>query len=403
MIDIVYPVYQDQDTPGSTQDTPSFESLKIAGDFNNWQIEPMVKDDTNESKPVWKYHIGESQLKNCNKTNDRNDTVIHFKFIDDNDNWFIVPDYTSEPDEHNNINNVKIVISKQQVHEEEGEQEEEKLKEDPSLAKTDIVDEGPETPEPSLKDEERLTSQEPIIEEPEATSVLEKDGMETREDDQQNVIIEEQDDDNGDEEEPQEQIGSEADIPDEIIEESEPDTKSTDNVQELNSDILEECPDKTPDIVDEKEQISNKIPSPVEISKELNIPQEQEVSSEQNAAPVINEDEDKNPPSSIAPQSPNTTNQHADDEFFSPRKFEDLDSNNMLDSPVAPVAVAAVQEPYTDNTNADVNVDVENRDLTIKDKNSEEYQNILRRLLRGFCSWFSWLFRIFHSPEDGSH
>ncbi|CAL9728296.1 hypothetical protein MOUN0_D00848 [Monosporozyma unispora] len=409
MIEIVYPAYQGDKTEVENQNASKFKSLKIAGDFNNWQIEPMILSKV-DSKPVWIYQIKDSLLSNCKNLNDKNEILVHFKFIDDNENWFIVPDYASEPDEHNNINNVKVAKPNAFSTEQD-----DKVERD---ATTEVVNDGPESPSPSLKDM-KLPSEEPIIETPEATPEV----GEQRKDD---IVIEEEED-NDVEDAVANNDASEAtkeehpvDIPDEVIEE--PDSVEEDKVPlpnnttttiNNNDNILEECPENTPDVT------NTQIPSESNLEAESKpVDNEQDSKSKiieqpNDVVPVVkeenvtNEKEEEEETITKIPQPPTPSGEVATDkhtvkaEFTSPKKIEEPDSTNMLDSPVAPVAVSAAQ--LQDDSNTEIEIDVENHDLTVKNKNTEEYQNILRRLVKGFCSWFSWLFGIFHSHGEQSH
>lgn len=403
MIEIIYPVYQGDETEVENNNASKFNSLKIAGDFNNWQIEPMVQSELN-SKAVWIYQIKDSLLSNCKNVNDKNEILIHFKFIDDNGNWFIVPDYSSEPDEHNNINNVKVAKPNNPI----GKQDE--------LDSEGMIG-GQESHTPSSKDT-KVESEEPIIETPEATpEVLPPSEGE-------DIIIEEQDDDLHERiksnDAPEETEGEEhpVDIPDEVIEEpdtvnenSAPLTNNTSyNNNKHNNDnsnnILEECPVNSVDVTTDS--------MPSESSPETTFGE-----NEQDSKSITNEEilqevpvvkKENNTPTTTDSSQPEMTTQEAtsdehvleeEQEEASAKKSDMPDSTNMLDSPVAPVAVSAVRAQ--DNSNTEINIDVENHDLTVKNKNTEDYENTLRRLLKGFCSWFSWLFGIFHSHEEPSH
>ncbi|SMN22555.1 similar to Saccharomyces cerevisiae YPL186C UIP4 Protein that interacts with Ulp1p, a Ubl (ubiquitin-like protein)-specific protease for Smt3p protein conjugates [Maudiozyma saulgeensis] len=86
----------------------TFKSLKIAGDFTNWKIQPMVaisNDDSLEHVPAWKFNITDDMVKDYCSKESTEEIMIHFKFIDDNNNWFTSDNFDLIPDEHNNINN----------------------------------------------------------------------------------------------------------------------------------------------------------------------------------------------------------------------------------------------------------------------------------------------------------
>lgn len=129
MVEIVY-----DDSKGS------FKNLKIAGDFTDWKIEPM---DQNSQKQ-WVYTIDELFLNKKEGKGSPKEIRVHFKFIDDDDNWLVMDEFDSEPDEHNNINNVKVITFKK--IECEGQL--------PPLnsQKFEITNDGPESPSPSLVD-----------------------------------------------------------------------------------------------------------------------------------------------------------------------------------------------------------------------------------------------------------
>ena len=75
-----------------------FPELKIAGEFTNWEGVPMK---INTSSGKWEYKFDESSVT---KHNDKD--KVHFKFIDQNGNWFADDEYPKEVDEHSNENNV---------------------------------------------------------------------------------------------------------------------------------------------------------------------------------------------------------------------------------------------------------------------------------------------------------
>lgn len=398
MIEIVYPVYQTDETEVENNNASKFKSLKIAGDFNNWQIEPMVQSEL-DSKAVWIYQIKDSLLSNCKNLNDKNEILIHFKFIDDNGDWFIVPDYSSEPDEHNNINNVKVAKPNDPI----GKQDE---------IETEGVIKRQDSQTSSRKDI-KPESEEPIIETPEATPDVPSSTQ------GEDIVIEEQDDNSDENLKPKDTVEEKEeenpfDVPDEVIEE--PDTVKENSIPfdgntsyNNNSDnnILEECPANSLDAKNdsipsessteptftEKEQDSKSVTNEVmpAVKKENNVKTEKTTTNSPELPTEFHE-------SSVAEKS---TEEEEEEEAVSPKKLDVPDSTNMLDSPVAPVAVSAAQAQG--NSNTEIDVDIENHDLTVTNKNTEDYENTLRRLLKGFCSWFSWLFGIFHSHEEQSH
>lgn len=366
MIEIVYPIIIQGENNDNDSNGSNFQNLKIAGDFNGWSIEPM-KRELRGDNTVWCYEVNESQLVNCKNFNDKGQRLIHFKFIDDSQNWFIVNDYDSESDEHNNVNNVKAVT----IEDKPTEVEKENI----------VVDEGPETPVPSLKE----TSVEPTVEEPESTPDS------SAQDEDKSIIIEEEHESEietntePNENETADVLGkvsenNHIDIPDEIIE----GTPGIDTKLEDDEVMVEEVPDQTPDTSNliEETEIKEEIPTEPEA--------EEQDSLVSNLKGVL-----FNPT-----EHQGNHVESGDEEFFSPRKFEEPHeeqevpvSSNMLDSPVAPVVVTAAEIQGETAT-----VDIENNDLTVDNKNNtEEYENVLRRLLNGFCSWFQWLFGVFSS------
>ncbi|EDO19421.1 hypothetical protein Kpol_1002p68 [Vanderwaltozyma polyspora DSM 70294] len=120
-------------------DHPSrkFNQLNIAGDFTGWKITPMKKDPKNQDR--WEIQINEADLpQGINK--------VHFKFIDDNGNWFTDEEYPKEVDEHDNENNVKMLIK-----EKEKESGNNSISnEGDTVIDEELDDEGPVSPAPSL-------------------------------------------------------------------------------------------------------------------------------------------------------------------------------------------------------------------------------------------------------------
>lgn len=88
---------------------------------------------------LWEYTVNLSKLPSGSKK-------VHFKFIDDNGNWFTDEDYAKEVDEHSNENNVKV-FSEDELTGEESE--------------FDVDDEGPESPAPTLEADDSDSFYEP--------------------------------------------------------------------------------------------------------------------------------------------------------------------------------------------------------------------------------------------------
>lgn len=109
-----------------------FNELKIAGGFNNWEIVPM---QWSPAKEQWEYELDLEKIPAAL-------TKIHFKFIDDQGNWFTDSNYAKEIDEHNNENNVKLLP---------GHQETATASDDKDVSYQDEqLEKGPITPAPSL-------------------------------------------------------------------------------------------------------------------------------------------------------------------------------------------------------------------------------------------------------------
>lgn len=87
----------------------NFKKLQIAGDFTNWEIEPMKKKSNANNIVGWQFIISnEMAEKYCSKESPE-ETMIHFKFIGDDGNWFTSDDFDLMPDEHNNVNNAILL------------------------------------------------------------------------------------------------------------------------------------------------------------------------------------------------------------------------------------------------------------------------------------------------------
>ena len=136
----------------------TFKKLQIAGDFTNWEIEPMRK--VSQSTKIagfncWQFIItNEMAEKYCNKESP-DETMIHFKFIGDDGNWFTSDDFDLVPDENNNINNAVLLQF------ENGKLKEENIEE----VVGDVVEPATQdlTPDPSLeKISEQQQQKDPI-------------------------------------------------------------------------------------------------------------------------------------------------------------------------------------------------------------------------------------------------
>ncbi|EJS41474.1 uip4p [Saccharomyces arboricola H-6] len=127
-----------------------FPDLKIAGEFTDWKGVPMK---INADSGKWEYGLDESSLA---KHEDKN--KVHFKFIDQNGNWFADDEYPKEIDEHSNENNVATL----EDNKDEGSAKEVKDEVDESTNEDtnneqELYDEGPGTPTPSLKGDKTTT------------------------------------------------------------------------------------------------------------------------------------------------------------------------------------------------------------------------------------------------------
>ncbi|KAG0672602.1 hypothetical protein C6P45_000033 [Maudiozyma exigua] len=136
----------------------TFKKLQIAGDFTNWEIEPMRK--VSQSTEIagssgWQFIItNEMAEKYCNKES-ADETMIHFKFIGDDGNWFTSDDFDLVPDENNNINNAVLLKF------ENGKLKEENIDD----VVSDVVEPAAQdlTPDPSLeKTSEQQQQKDPI-------------------------------------------------------------------------------------------------------------------------------------------------------------------------------------------------------------------------------------------------
>lgn len=109
MVDIVFPVIKG-----------SFSDLKIATNLNNWTIEHMrrvsnpselniPKEIANE-KDIWTYEIPDDVIAKLVSENGQDSNFrLHFKFVDDNSNWFTAGEFAKISDD-NNINNILVLL-----------------------------------------------------------------------------------------------------------------------------------------------------------------------------------------------------------------------------------------------------------------------------------------------------
>lgn len=403
MINIIYPVYHGDDTDIKRKsDALNFKSLKIAGDFNGWQIEPMELKDT-DRQPFWIYSIEDSKLKNCKYLNDRGEMLVHFKFIDGYNNWFTVSDYATEPDEHNNINNVEVVRSMEEGIERDGKDapvkekiQEESIQKIATDSESEVLDEGPGSPASSLKDKE-IQVQEPVIEYSDVVSDISQHSQTARITENSLTPITDNDEDD-------QEKKSMSNVLNETIIESETSYQKKKKFE--NDSIIEEHLDSIPELI-----------SPQQIQKQeqenlINSNDEQPLNAHSTVGPqiplvetdtqiVLEKKQTPQIPSlsqeTMTENTPDTQLKSEDGLFYHPKKNEELDSKVMLENPVAQVQLE--DSVHSDNSDLEKYVDVENHDLIIPDRTTEGYQNILRRLLKEFCSWFSWLFDVFNSSE----
>lgn len=404
MINIIYPVYQGDDTDIKRKnDTLNFKSLKIAGDFNDWQIEPMELNDA-DRQPFWLYSIDDSKLKNCNNLNDRGELLVHFKFIDDYNNWFTVSDYGTEPDEHNNINNVEVVRSMQEEVKKDGndasvkeKMQEENIQEVTTDSESEVLDEGPGSPAPSLKDKQPQL-QELVIEDSDTIPNVLEHPQTALITDENLISITNNNDDDNQERQSMSNTLNEVNI--------EPETSDKKNKELDNDTILEEHPNNIPELIspqqvqkqDQENLANSNNEQPLNVYSTVGsyIPLE-----ETNTQIVSEEEQNSQMPSSsqetMTENKPDTQIKPEGEQFYNPNKNEELDSKVMLENPIAQAALE--DSVHSDNSDIEKYVDIENHDLTVPDRTTEGYQNILRRLLKEFCSWFSWLFDIFNSSE----
>ncbi|QHS76554.1 Uip4p [Saccharomyces paradoxus] len=128
-----------------------FPDLKIAGEFTDWEGVPM-KINTDSGK--WEYEFDESSTT---KHNDKD--KVHFKFIDQNGNWFADDEYPKEIDEHSNENNVATLSNNEDGGSaNEERRESDKAAHEANKDESELYYEGPATPTPSLKSSMKFAS-----------------------------------------------------------------------------------------------------------------------------------------------------------------------------------------------------------------------------------------------------
>ncbi|CAI4052945.1 Uip4p SKDI_16G0920 [Saccharomyces kudriavzevii IFO 1802] len=121
-----------------------FPDLKIAGEFTNWEGVPM---EINVDTGKWEYRFHDSSIT---KYDDKD--KVHFKFIDQNGNWFADDEYPKEVDEHSNENNVATLDNSEDgTFVNGGKGEDDKSTSEATKSGSELYGEGPDTPTPSLK------------------------------------------------------------------------------------------------------------------------------------------------------------------------------------------------------------------------------------------------------------
>lgn len=138
----------------------SFQALKIAGDFTDWKEQPMQK--VHGEGVGWSFVIESPMVEKYCPEGLPQEAMIHFKFIDDNGNWFTSDNFDLVPDEHNNINNAVL------LHFQDGKLREDVAEEEVELPES-VAEEPDKTPEPTLQ----ATTPLPEPEEPEEPEVPE--------------------------------------------------------------------------------------------------------------------------------------------------------------------------------------------------------------------------------------
>ena len=109
MVDIVFPVIKG-----------SFSDLKIATNLNNWTIEHMhpvpnpselnIPSGITSEKDIWTYEIPDDVIAKLVSENGKDSSFrLHFKFVDDNSNWFTAGEFAKISDD-NNINNTLVLL-----------------------------------------------------------------------------------------------------------------------------------------------------------------------------------------------------------------------------------------------------------------------------------------------------
>lgn len=383
-------------------DALNFKSLKIAGDFNDWQIEPMELKDVGR-QTFWIYSIEDSKLRNCKKLNDNGELLVHFKFIDDYNNWFTTSDYATEPDEHNNINNVEVVTYREKELEKDGDVASVKEKmqgENIQKAATDsepeILDEGPGSPAPSLKDR-KAHLQNSFIKDFDVIS----DALQHLETTKTAVSSYASTINNKENKQENKDMPN---IVDESIIESE--SSSRKNEKSENDDIVEEYSDNNSKLNSSEQFQGEKQEDLIIFTNKYSLNTYSNLGThklpiEANMQIVSESGQVLQMPSSL--QEVTTENisdaqsKHEDEHVYHSKNNKELNSEIMLENPIA--KTTSEESTHSDNSDLEKYVDVENHDLTVPNSATEGYQNILRRLLREFCSWFSWLFDVFNPSQ----
>lgn len=121
----------------------SFQALKIAGDFTNWKIQPMIRQ-LSTTTGSWVFKITNDMVEKYCTEELQDQVLIHFKFIDDNNNWFTSDNFDLVSDENNNINNaVMLEFSNGKLKEED-----KFVSENESVSSRSVT---PVTPAPTLE------------------------------------------------------------------------------------------------------------------------------------------------------------------------------------------------------------------------------------------------------------
>lgn len=250
--------------------TKRFHELNVAGDFNNWSQCSMTYDPV---ELIWSYRLTKEDEDSCDKFDKDGDKTIHFKFIDQDGNWFTLDEFDTDLDEHNNVNNVQKLI----MVEEQGadvkmdsKQVDQMEVENNEGAKYESIDKSnydsgvedsnlPLTPQSDHNDsifiEEQIRTKEEI---PIDNIVLKTSKDKDFEETPQYTIVEEPPDEKIDEEEPKSHVAENPEVS--IVEEPE-------------SHVVEESKDTTVEEIPDCNMTSNKldttIDSHVESSPEI--------------------------------------------------------------------------------------------------------------------------------------